>query len=180
MAIEIVVPRLGWSMERGIFVRWLKGDGESVRRGDPLFEIEGEKAVQEIEAIDAGHLRLRPGGPRPGDAVSVGQVIGLLVAPEEAAAPAEPAPPSPTASPAGPGAAVPTSEARSDPPPSGCAGAREPVPHSAGGAKSSPRARRLATELGVDWRGVPGTGRNGRVRERDVRNAAEHRRTEDR
>ena len=69
MAHEIVIPRLGWSMEEGVFVRWLKRDGDVVRPGDMLFELEGEKALQEIEAIDGGILRIPPDAPAPGDVV---------------------------------------------------------------------------------------------------------------
>ena len=55
MPIEITVPRLGWSMEEGTFGQWLKRDGETVRPGDPLFVLEGEKAAQDIESLDAGN-----------------------------------------------------------------------------------------------------------------------------
>ena len=51
MPIEIIVPRLGWSMEEGAFVAWLKRDGEFVESGDRLISIEGDKAIQEIESI---------------------------------------------------------------------------------------------------------------------------------
>ncbi len=63
MAIEITVPRLGWSMEEGGFVAWLKKDGEKVNAGEPLFSIEGDKAVQEIESIDSGILRIAANAP---------------------------------------------------------------------------------------------------------------------
>ena len=66
MAHEIVIPRLGWSMEEGTFVGWLKKDGDLVRRGDAVFELEGEKASQDIEAVDEGILRIPPNGPKPG------------------------------------------------------------------------------------------------------------------
>ena len=49
MATEIVVPRLGWSMDEGTFVEWLKADGEIVNAGDMLFVLEGEKAAQDVE-----------------------------------------------------------------------------------------------------------------------------------
>ena len=48
MAIPITVPRLGWSMEEGAFVAWHKKDGDFVKAGEPLFSIEGDKAIQEI------------------------------------------------------------------------------------------------------------------------------------
>ena len=64
MAIAITIPRLGWNMDEGVFVGWLKHDGEAVRAGDPLFTLEGEKATQDIEAIEAGTLRIAADGPR--------------------------------------------------------------------------------------------------------------------
>src|ERR1051326_273015 len=80
MPIEIVIPRLGWSMEEGNFVNWLKKDGEGVKSGELLFSLENEKAVQEVEAIDTGILRILADGPKPGQTVKVGQVIGHLLA----------------------------------------------------------------------------------------------------
>ncbi len=62
MAIEITIPRLGWNMDEGVFVAWLKQDGELVKAGEPLFSLETDKAVQEIESLDTGtlHDRSRP------------------------------------------------------------------------------------------------------------------------
>ena len=80
MAFEITIPRLGWSMEEGTFSGWLKQDGDTIQCGDPLFELEGEKAIQEIEAVDAGILRIPANGPQPGSVVKVGTVVGYLVA----------------------------------------------------------------------------------------------------
>lgn len=54
MAIEITIPRLGWSMEEGTFLGWMKQDGEAVQSGDLLFTLESEKAAQEVESLDAG------------------------------------------------------------------------------------------------------------------------------
>ena len=80
MAIEITVPRQGWSMEEAIFSAWLKAHGEMVRQGDALFAIESDKATQEIESFDAGILHLAPDAPKPGGKVRVGQLIGYLLA----------------------------------------------------------------------------------------------------
>ena len=73
MAEEIRFPRLGWSMEEGRFVGWLKSDGDAVREGEPLFEMEGEKAVQEIEALGAGILHIPMETPTPDSVVPVGR-----------------------------------------------------------------------------------------------------------
>ena len=83
MAIEITIPRLGWNMEEGIFVGWLKTDGETVRAGEPLFSLEGDKATQDIESLEAGILRIPPDGPKDGEKVAVGAVVGYLVGPGE-------------------------------------------------------------------------------------------------
>jgi pyruvate dehydrogenase E2 component (dihydrolipoamide acetyltransferase) len=78
MAIEIIIPRLGWSMEEGKFVAWLKQEGEIVQAGEALFSIEGDKAVQEIESIDSGILRVVPNAPAPGETIHVGDLLGYL------------------------------------------------------------------------------------------------------
>src|SRR3954467_8765650 len=96
MAIEIRVPRLGWNMEEGTFVAWLKKDGETVKVGEPLFTLEGDKAVQDVESTDAGVLRLAPGCPKEGDTVAVGVLLGHLLAPGEPT-PSPPPPPQPGA-----------------------------------------------------------------------------------
>lgn len=78
MAIEITVPRLGWSMEEGVFSQWLKRDGDAVREGDALYELESDKAVQQVESFDAGILSIPSDGPKSGDVVKVGQRLGYL------------------------------------------------------------------------------------------------------
>jgi Biotin-requiring enzyme len=60
MASEVTIPRLGWNMDEGIFVGWLKADGEPIKAGEPLFNLEGDKATQEIESLEAGILRIPP------------------------------------------------------------------------------------------------------------------------
>src|SRR5436190_5170824 len=79
MPIEIIIPRLGWSMEEGNFVNWLKKDGEVVESGEPLFSLENEKAVQDVVAIDSGVLRISSDGPKPGQVFKVGQVIANML-----------------------------------------------------------------------------------------------------
>ncbi len=165
MPIEIIIPRLGWSMEEGAFVAWLKQDGEFVRAGEALFSIEGDKAVQEIESIDSGTLRIAANGPEPGDPIRVGDVLGHLF-PEGASASILPPttivarePATAQSSPILPAVAVARVEET-----------RPPV-QAAGLPAISPRALRVATELGVDWAGVIGTGRTGRIREQDIRAA---------
>lgn len=164
MATAITVPRRGWSMDEGTFAGWLKKDGERVQRGDPLFVLETDKAAEEIEALDTGTLRLPADAPRPGDVVKVGQVLAYLVAEGEAAPPNCGGRPSEAINAPRQG---PTTREGSQTAPA--ARRRQAI---------SPRARRAAAELGVEWSGTQGSGRNGRIRERDVRAAA--RRTEGR
>ena len=78
MSIPITVPRLGWNMEEGTFGGWLKGDGDTIRPGDRVFALESEKATEEIESLDGGVLRIPADGPKPGDTLAVGTVIGFL------------------------------------------------------------------------------------------------------
>ncbi|MBX3443463.1 MAG: 2-oxo acid dehydrogenase subunit E2 [Planctomyces sp.] len=148
MAHEIRVPRLGWSMEEGTFVGWLKRDGDPIQVGDALFELEGEKALQEIESVDAGILRIVSGAPQPGTVVAVGALMGYLVAEGEAV-------------PATPGGAAPAPVAA--PPPA------TPTQPTGSAPPASPAARRLARELGVDLARVSGSGPAGRITEHDLR-----------
>ena len=63
MPIPVTIPRLGWNMEEGIFVDWLKADGDAVQPGDALFRLESEKATEEIESLDAGMLHIPATSP---------------------------------------------------------------------------------------------------------------------
>jgi pyruvate dehydrogenase E2 component (dihydrolipoamide acetyltransferase) len=161
MAIKITVPRLGWSMDEGTLTEWLKRDGDYVKKGDMIFVLEGDKAAQEIECFDEGILRLLPNGPRSGDTVQVGQLLAYLVAEGE---------PVPAA---GVAEAETSSAAASNRDPRIPAVSRSMSAAEVQGTSqrlaSSPRARRRAAELGVDWTKLgTGTGRNGRIREQDV------------
>ena len=66
MPFEVVLPRLGWNMETGRLGEWLKRDGERVEAGELLFTVEGDKATQEVEALDSGILRIPPDSPSAG------------------------------------------------------------------------------------------------------------------
>jgi pyruvate dehydrogenase E2 component (dihydrolipoamide acetyltransferase) len=157
MAHDIRIPRLGWSMEEGTFVRWLKQPGERVAQGEPLFELEGEKAVEPVESIDGGILHVPAGAPAAGTVLKVGHLVGWLLAEGESppAAVAEAAPPRPSA---------PTRVPPDAPAPS------QPVAPPAGpcGGPASPTIRRLARELLVDLSTVAGTGTGGRIVADDV------------
>jgi pyruvate dehydrogenase E2 component (dihydrolipoamide acetyltransferase) len=79
MAIEITVPRLGWSMEEGLFAGWLKADGASVQSGEPIFALESDKVTMEVESLDSGILHIPAGAPQSGATVTVGQCLGYLL-----------------------------------------------------------------------------------------------------
>lgn len=187
MPIEITIPRLGWSMDEGVFAEWLKSPGEFVNKGEMVFVLEGEKAAQEIESFDSGTLHVPPDAPQPGDTVKVGQLIGFLLAEGEV-------PPSsigstiasstdvgdvPNRDDSASGTRPTTSQRAAGPAARREARRRRMAMESVGRSQTSrkanrarviasPRARRRARELGVDWSRINGTGRNGRVRERDV------------
>ncbi len=151
-------------MDEGTFGEWLKRDGESVAPGDPLFTLESEKALQEIESVDGGVLHILTGGPQEGDTVKVGARIGWLLAageqpPEEGGA----------AEAAESGVSAPKTH---DVQPAAPQRSHEPASPAGGRLKISPRAARVAAELGVEARTITGSGRDGRIREADVRAAS--------
>ncbi len=164
MPNNITLPRLGWSMEEGKFLAWLKKDGDFIKEGDPLFTLESDKAAQEVEAIDSGILHIAPDGPKPGDVIKVGHVLGYLLA-EGETMPVATAPTVPTAPPH-----VETTILISDPIPEPMV---KPItklmPEE---TPASPRARRAAKEHRVDLAKLAPTGKGGRIRERDVLAAA--------
>ena len=183
MVRPIVMPKLGQSEEEGTLVRWLKKEGETVAKGDILFEIETDKALLEVESFHEGTL-LRI-VVREGQTVPVQSIVGFLGEPGEPV-PEVPAPPTVTEKPALQEPAGPLKqpapateglqpamkkpvraerEARRQETP-----AAVPVPgETAIPFKISPRAVRLARESAVDPTPIIGTGPGGRVVERDVR-----------
>ena len=153
------MPRLGWTMEEGTLVEWLKADGDTVEAGEILFTVESDKALNEIETFSGGILCIPPTAPQPGDTVPVGTLLGYLLQPGEEM----------------PTAPAPTPAAEPVPTPAEPAPVVKPVPTPAtpsAGPTISPRARRVASALGVEWRVLTGSGRTGRIVERDVRAAA--------
>ena len=159
MAETIAMPRLGWTMEEGTLVEWLKADGDTVDAGEILFTVESDKALNEIETFSGGILCIPPDAPQPGDTVPVGTLLGYLLQPGEEM----------------PTAPASTPSVESVPTPAEPAPVVKPIPTPAApsaGPTISPRARRVASALGVEWRALTGSGRTGRIVERDVRAAA--------
>jgi len=161
MAFEVVMPRLGWNMETGSLFEWLKQDSDRVEAGEILFTVESDKAIQEVEALESGILRIPPDTPPPGKPVPVGTLLAYLVTPGEEL---------PFVAQAGTALAQKLTTAT----PSPTRAVPVTVPHMSERKRPavSPRAARVASELGVDWTPLKGSGRTGRIVERDVRQAA--------
>jgi pyruvate dehydrogenase E2 component (dihydrolipoamide acetyltransferase) len=156
MAISVVMPALELAQETGKILSWIKKEGEAITKGEPLLEIETDKITFEVEAPGDGVLAGVKSNA--GDEVPVGQTIAWIVAPGEqppAEAVSAPAARAVTAS-VGQGHALPIPKAPAADP----------------GAKISPKAKRLAKELGVDLTTIRGTGPDGAVTSEDVQAAA--------
>jgi len=180
---EIVMPRLSDSMEEGTILKWLKADGEPVARGEPLAEIETDKATLTYESDAAGVLSIVVAA---GETLPIGEVIARLDddsgggGGEEAAGASEAKAAPPASEPeqepdddAG-SAPDPAPQAASEPAPAAETppAADPPQPGGGGRVKASPLARRIAYEEGVDLHRVEGTGPGGRVVKADVEQAA--------
>jgi 2-oxoglutarate dehydrogenase E2 component (dihydrolipoamide succinyltransferase) len=165
--LEIKVPPLGESIVEATISRWLKQEGEAVASGETLVELETDKVTVEVPALKAGVLVKR--ARAEGDVVAVNDVLGVLD--EASGGAAGTAVPAATATPASvaPVSVPPASTPPASPvAPAASAAAAEPSHAADGEVKSSPAARRLATEEGVDLAAVPGTGRGGVVSKPDV------------
>lgn len=192
MAKEVIMPALGMVQETGVLLQWLKGEGDKITAGEPLMEIETDKATVEVEAPASGILANVTAAP--GDEVPVGQVIGLILAPGEAAtsAVATPATSSRPAQPVAPddGTTAAEDEVLASPlatriaaehsldlkllaKPDGSRIQKEDVlafleTRRPGRPLASPKARRLATEQDLDLAAIKGSGPDGAVLAADV------------
>ncbi len=172
------MPALSSTMTEGKIVEWLKQPGDKVERGESVLVVESDKADMDVESFNEGYLAavLMPaGGTAP-----VGETIGLVVETEAeiaevaAKAPAAPAvAPAPAAAPApAPAAAAPAPPAPVTPPPAPVIAVAAPVAAPASTASgrvvASPRAKKLASQLGVDLGALRGSGPHGRIQAEDV------------
>ncbi|MBM4299278.1 MAG: hypothetical protein FJ143_16190, partial [Deltaproteobacteria bacterium] len=107
MATNVIMPALGVAQQTGTLLKWLKAEGQKVTKGEPLMEIETDKATVEIEAAGSGVLSNLTA--KPGDQVPVGQTIALILAPGETASSAV-ARPHPNPLPQSSGQALPEGE----------------------------------------------------------------------
>ena len=160
MATEIILPRVDMDMTHGKITRWHVAEGDTVSKGQPLFEIETDKAAMEIEAQADGVVR----GQKPtGEEVAVGTAVAWLCAPDEH-------PPEASAEQASPPQADAASVEAKRP-------AAEPVPEEAalgyeGRPRATPAARSLAAQRELDLAALAGSGPNGRIQRADVEAAA--------
>jgi pyruvate dehydrogenase E2 component (dihydrolipoamide acetyltransferase) len=156
LATEVVMPKLGLTMEEGSINKWLKNEGDPVQEGEPLMEVMTDKAAVEVESPASGVLRkiIVP----EGETVPLATVIAVITGPDEplpakyAQAPAKEAEPQAAA-------------------PAAAAEPKAPVRRSGERIKASPAAKRVAREQGLseeELGQVPGTGPGGRITEKDV------------
>jgi pyruvate dehydrogenase E2 component (dihydrolipoamide acetyltransferase) len=162
MAFSVVMPALEMAQETGKLIAWRKQEGDRVTKGEPLLDIETDKAVMEVEAPADGILAGISAAA--GADIPVGQTIAWIVAPGEKP-PAESE--SATAAPAARAGSHAKPESHAAP-----ALAIAPESSSAASARISPKARRLAKELGVDVATVHGSGPGGEILASDVQAAA--------
>ena len=175
MPINILMPALSPTMTEGNLARWLKKEGDTVKAGDVIAEIETDKATMEVEAVEEGKIGkiLVPDGAQ---GVKVNDVIAVLLEEGEdssaikaGAAPAPKAAAAPAPTPKGDGA-----KAEAPKPAPAAPAAAAPAPAAASGARifASPLAKRMAQQHGLDLSRVVGSGPHGRVVKSDIEKAA--------
>jgi len=181
---DIFMPALSSTMTEGKIVEWLKNPGDKVGRGESVLVVESDKADMDVESFNEGYLAavLMPAG----STAPVGETIGLIVETEAEIAEAQAKAPSgggsapaataaPTAAPTAAASTAPASPAPS-PVPAQTAPVAPPAPAAAppsnGRLIASPRAKKLASQMGVDLAGIRGSGPNGRIQAEDVERAA--------
>src|SRR6476469_69979 len=165
MANEVKLPRLGQGMEAGTITKWLNGPGDTVEKGEPLFEIDTDKVTQEVESDYAGVLlkiTLESGEAPVGQTIAYigkeGEEVADTGMPDSAEKPAE----------------APKREPEREKGREAAAEAAEQVestasaPSNGGRIKASPLARRIARERGIDLASLAGTGPDGRIIAEDV------------
>jgi pyruvate dehydrogenase E2 component (dihydrolipoamide acetyltransferase) len=162
MAFSVVMPALEMAQETGKLIAWRKQEGDRVTKGEPLLEVETDKAVLEVEAPADGILAGITA--QAGTDIPVGQTIAWIVAPGEK-------PPTENQSASTAPAARGGLQGKTESPPAPMA-ASAAEPSAGHGARISPKARRLAKELGVDIASVRGSGPGGEILASDIQAAA--------
>ncbi|MEI2300354.1 pyruvate dehydrogenase complex dihydrolipoamide acetyltransferase [Ensifer sp. MJa1] len=175
MPINITMPALSPTMEEGNLAKWLVKEGDKVKSGDVIAEIETDKATMEVEAVDEGTVAkiVVPAGT---EGVKVNALIAVLAADgEDVAAAAKggngAAAPAPAAKTEAPAPAAPSAPAAAAAPAAPAPVASQPAKSEGARVFSSPLARRLAKDAGIDLSAIAGTGPHGRVVKKDVESA---------
>jgi pyruvate dehydrogenase E2 component (dihydrolipoamide acetyltransferase) len=165
MPTNVIMPALGVAQEKGTLINWLKSEGQTVSKGEPLMEVETDKATVEIEAVASGILANVTASA--GDEVPVGHTIALILAPGETIPETAAAPSSSSIKEISPQASAESKlEDRTETP--------NPTPRISGlRILASPAARRIAREEGIDLGALNGSGPEGSVLIADVRRAKE-------
>ncbi|HET6974598.1 MAG TPA: biotin/lipoyl-containing protein, partial [Pyrinomonadaceae bacterium] len=170
MATKVIMPKLSPTMEEGQISRWLKKEGDKVSMGEPLAEIDTDKATMEMQALGNGVLRKILIGE--GQSAPLGQLIAVIGEPDEDIASLlseAPAPPQPQ-----------EQKETDEPPPAPdvtqppapnlapANGRQPPAATDSGRMIVSPLAARMAAEAGIDLRSLQGSGPGGRIIKRDI------------
>jgi len=170
MPTDLKLPRLGQGMESGVIVRWLKSEGDAVKKGEPLYELDTDKVTQEVEAEVDGRLVqiVVPEGE-----IDVGATVAVIES-DGAAEPADAASARESVETGVPEEPEPVAEVKSPgEEPAGTSSPRPPEGRAqAARVKASPLARRIARERGVELESLQGTGPEGRILAEDVERAA--------
>jgi pyruvate dehydrogenase E2 component (dihydrolipoyllysine-residue acetyltransferase) len=170
MPTDLKLPRLGQGMESGVIVRWLKSEGDAVKKGEPLYELDTDKVTQEVEAEVDGRLVqiVVPEGE-----IEVGATVAIIES-DGAAEPADAASARESVETGVPEKPEPVAEVKSPgEEPAGTSSPRPPEGRAqAARVKASPLARRIARERGVELESLQGTGPEGRILAEDVERAA--------
>jgi len=177
MATKVFMEALSPTMEEGRLVNWLKQEGDAVKPGDVLAEVETDKAVMELAARGEGVLRKQL--VAAGTTAAVGTLVGIIAGKDEdiaallgagsaPAAPAASAPAAPSAAPSAAPAAAPAAAPSASPAPAAPVTTTAAATAAAGRVVASPLARRLAGDAGVDLGVIHGSGPGGRIVKRDI------------
>jgi len=177
MATDVIMPALGVAQEKGTLLNWLKAEGQPVTKGEPLMEVETDKATVEIEAPASGILANVIASP--GDEVPVGNRIAVILAPGETATPTAAQDPHPFPKGEGTNQSRPLPQRKETG--EGRPGTSTPTPPAEPAASTasdggrllaSPAAKRIAREKGIDLGTLHGSGPEGSILAEDVLRAA--------
>ena len=169
MATDVVMPKLGLTMERGTIAAWLKAEGESVRKGEPLLEVETDKVTMEVEAQVEGIVgRILVAA---GEEVDVATPIAIISAPGEAI-PSLSQATEPSSGQVVPGDSPPAHRLTQELDAVSAAAESVPEPQERPRHRASPKARKIAVEKGLDLATIVGSGPGGRIVSADLEGLA--------